>query len=85
VPTTPPTEKDGKKLNENNSKAKGTILSSLDDSVFVKVMHCKTTKDLWDKIQKVYKRDTKFKGAKLQTLRPKFEQLKMKKDEDIAA
>ena len=47
-------------------------------------MHCRTVKDLWDKIQKVYKRDTKFKGAKLQNLRPKFEQLKMKKDEDIA-
>jgi hypothetical protein len=39
VPTTPPTDKYGKKLNENNSKAKGTILRSLDDLVFVKVMH----------------------------------------------
>jgi hypothetical protein len=44
APTTPPTDKDGKKLSENNSKAKGTILSSLDDSIFVKVMHCKTCK-----------------------------------------
>jgi hypothetical protein len=85
APTTPPTDKDGKKLSENNSKAKGTILSSLDDSVFVKVMHCKTTKDLWDKLQNIYEGDTKVKGAKLQTLRAKFEQLKMKEDEDIAA
>ena len=58
---TPSTDKDGKKLKENNSKAKGTILSSLDDSIFVKVMHCKTTKDLWDKLKNVYKEDTKVK------------------------
>jgi len=50
MPATPRTDKDGNKLNENNSKDKGTILRSLDDSVFVKVMHCKTTKDIWDKL-----------------------------------
>jgi hypothetical protein len=36
---TPPIDKYAKKLNENNSKVKGTILSSLDDSVFFKAMH----------------------------------------------
>jgi hypothetical protein len=81
MPTTPPTDKDGKKLNKNNSKDKGTILSSLDDSIFVKVMHCKTTKDIWDKLQNIYEGDTKFKGAKSQTLRTKFEKLNMKEDE----
>jgi hypothetical protein len=62
---TPPTDKDGKKLNENNSTAKDIIMNSLDDSVFVKVMHCKTTEDIWDKLQNIYKGDTKVKGAKL--------------------
>jgi hypothetical protein len=85
VLVTPPTEKDGKKLGEKNSKDKGTIMSNLDDSIFFKVMHCKTTKDLLDKLQNIYEGDTKVKGAKLQTLRAKFEQLKMKEDEDIAA
>jgi hypothetical protein len=84
TPATPPTDKDGKKLSENNSKDKGTILSSLVDSVFVKVMHCDTAKDLWDKLQNIYEGDAKVKGAKLQTYRGKFEQLKMKEDEDIA-
>jgi hypothetical protein len=84
TPTTPPTDRDGKKLNENNSKAKGTILSSLVDSVFVKVMHCDSAKDLWDKLQNIYEGDAKVKGAKLQIFRAKFEQLKMKEDEDIA-
>jgi hypothetical protein len=65
VPTTPPTDKYGKKLNENNSKDKGTIMRSHDDSVFVKVMHCKTANDLWDKLQNIYEGDTKVKGAKI--------------------
>jgi uncharacterized lipoprotein YehR (DUF1307 family) len=85
TPTTPPVDKDGNKLSEKNSKAKGTILSSLDDSIFFKAMHCKTAEDLWDKIQNIYEGDTKVKGAKLQTLRAKFEQLNMKEDEDIAS
>jgi hypothetical protein len=83
MPTTPPTDKDGKKLNENNSKAKGTILSSMDDSVFVKAMHCNTMKDLWDKLQNIYEGDAKVKEVKIQTLIAKFEQLNMNEDEDI--
>ena len=59
-------------------------MSSLDDSVFVKFMYCKTTKDLWDKFQNIYEGDTKVKGDTLQTLRAKFEKLKMKEYEDIA-
>jgi hypothetical protein len=84
-PTTPPTVKDGKKLSKNNSKAKGTIMSSLVDSVFVKVMHCHSAKDIWDKLQNIYEGDAKVKGAKLEIFRATFEQLKMKEDEDIAA
>jgi hypothetical protein len=46
TPTTPPTDIYGKKLSEKNSKAKGTILRSSVDSVFVKFMHCDSAKDL---------------------------------------
>jgi hypothetical protein len=52
---TPPTDRYGKQLSEKKSKAKGTILISLVDSLFFKVMHCDNAKDLWDKIQKIYK------------------------------
>jgi hypothetical protein len=48
-------------------------------------MNCNTTKYIWDKIQNIYEGDTKVKGANLQSIRSKFEKLKMKKDEDIAA
>jgi hypothetical protein len=53
--------------------------------VFTKVPHCKSAKEIWDKLQNIYEGDTKFKVAKLQTYRGQFEQLKMKEDEDIAA
>jgi hypothetical protein len=75
----------GKKLNENNSKDKGTILSSLLDSIFIKVMHCDNEKDIWDKLQNIFEGDAKVKGAKLQIFKAKFQQLKMKEDEDIAS
>jgi hypothetical protein len=75
APTTPPTYKYGNKLNEINSKAKGTILSSMYNSIFFKVMHCNTAKNLWDKLQNIYEGDSKVKGVKLQILRVKFEQL----------
>jgi hypothetical protein len=80
-----PNRQDGKKLEENNSKAKGIILNNLSNSVFVKVMHCDSAKYLWDKLQNIYEGDAKVKGAKLQTFRAKFEQLKMKEDKDIAS
>jgi hypothetical protein len=53
--------------------------------VFAKVAHCKSTKEIWDKLQNIYEGDTKVKEAKLQTYKGQFEQLKLKKDEDIAA
>jgi hypothetical protein len=47
-------------------------------------MHCDSGKDIWDKIQNIYEGDAKFKRAKLQIFRAKFEQLTMNEDEDIA-
>jgi hypothetical protein len=84
-PATPPTDNDGKKLSQNNSRDKNSILNGLVDSVYVKVMHCDSAKEIWDKLQNVYEGDAKVKGAKLQTYRGQFEQLKMKEDENIAA
>jgi hypothetical protein len=73
------------KLGENNSKDKNALLNGLSDTIFTKVTHCKSAKEIWDKIQNIYEGDSKFKAAKLQTYRGQFEQLKMKEDEDIIA
>jgi hypothetical protein len=84
VLTIPPTNDKEVKLGQNNSKATNAILNGLSETIFTKVAHCKSTKDIWDNIRNIYG-DTKVKEAKLQTYRGMFEQLKMKEDENIAA
>jgi hypothetical protein len=46
-------------------------------------MHCKSAKEIWDKLEVVYEGDRKFKEVKLQTYRTQFENLKMKEEENI--
>jgi hypothetical protein len=83
APSTPPTNKYGKKLSENNLKAKNATLIGLASSIYFKVMHCDYAMNIWDKLQIFYEGDAKFNGAKLQTYRGQFEKLKMKEDEYI--
>jgi hypothetical protein len=47
-------------------------------------MHCKSTKEIWDKLKFIYEGDRKVKKAKLQTYITQFENLKMKEEENIA-
>ena len=62
-----------------------TILSGLTEIVFVKVMHCETANEIWDKLRNIYEGDDKIKGEKLQAYRAQFENLKMKEEENIVA
>jgi hypothetical protein len=71
------------KLDQNNSKATSALLNGLGESIFTKVSHCKYAKEIWDKLGNIYEGDSKVKEAKLQTYRGRFEQLKMKEDENI--
>jgi hypothetical protein len=73
------------KLGQNNYKAINELLNGLGESVFTKVAHCKSAKEIWDKLRKNYEGTSKVKVAKLQTYRGQFGQLKMKEDENIAA
>jgi hypothetical protein len=59
-------------------------LNGLSDTVFTKVGHCKSAKEIWDTVQNIYEGDTKVKATNLQTYRGQFKQLKMKEEEDIA-
>jgi hypothetical protein len=54
TPTVPPTNEKKVKLSENNSKAKNAFLNGLSDTVLTKVAHCKSAKEIWDKIQNIY-------------------------------
>jgi hypothetical protein len=85
TPSVPPTNDKVVKLSENNFKATNALLNGLSDTVFTKVAHCKSAKEIWDNLQNIYEGDIKVKENKLQTCRGQFEQLKMKEDEDIVA
>jgi hypothetical protein len=84
VPTTIPIYVIGKRLYESNSKAMYAILGGIAGSKFVKVMHCESTKEIWDKLKNVYEQDTKVKSDEIQSYRSQFEILKMEESEDIA-
>ena len=53
-PSATPTNMAGKKLYETNAKVVNTLLGSLSQSEFIKVMQLKTTKEIWDKIVLIY-------------------------------
>ena len=63
-PKNPPTDAVGKNLSENNAKAMNPIFCSLSEFEFVKVMHCESTKEIWDKLQNIYEGNDKIKKAK---------------------
>src|ERR1700728_2406188 len=83
-PSTTPTDADEKKKYETNAKAVSTLLGCISQSEFMKVMHYKSAKEIWDKIVTSYEGDEQVKRAKLQTLRIRYETLKMHNNESVA-
>lgn len=67
--TNPPTNVDRRRLTNNNVKTMNAILFGLVYFEFMKVMQCELAKDMWGKLQTIYKGDEKVKEAKLQTYR----------------
>ena len=53
-------------------------MSGLIEFFYVKVLVCKTTKELWGKNQNIYEGDSKVEEEKIQICRALFEQLKLK-------
>lgn len=68
-PSVIPTDTVGKKQYETNAKVVSTLLGSLSQSKFVKVMQLKSAKEIWDKIVLSYEGDSQVKRVKLQALR----------------
>eukprot|EP00253_Pinus_taeda_P033975 PITA_33975 len=59
-PSETPIDTAGKKKYETNAKAVNTVLGSLFQSEFIKVMQLKTTKEIWEKIILSYEGDDQF-------------------------
>eukprot|EP00253_Pinus_taeda_P031428 PITA_31428 len=84
-PSAIPTDTVGKKQYETNARAVNTLLGILAQLEFVKVVHLKSAKEIWDKIVLSYEGDSQGKRAKLQTLRILYETLKIPNDESISS
>eukprot|EP00253_Pinus_taeda_P034179 PITA_34179 len=78
-------DEQGKKNMVYDAKAKDLIINGLIEFVYLKVLSCKTAKKVWGKLENIYASDSQLKESKLQIFRVKFEQLRMKEDEDIVA
>ena len=63
-PTVLPTNERAIKLRKNNFKATNALLNGLCESIYTKVIHCKSAKEIWDKLQNIYEGDSKVKEAK---------------------
>jgi hypothetical protein len=85
VPATPLTDRDGKNIKENNSRYRNTIKNGVTQAIHTNIMHCDSTKEMWDKLNIIYEGDTRVKDSKLQIFIAKFEQLKIKEDENMEA
>ena len=81
----PPTDPDEKKACNYKYKARHNNLNVLSPTIQTKVRCCTIAKEVQDKLKKIYEGDEKFKKVKLQLHRAKFENLKMKESETIAA
>ena len=59
-------DEQGKKNLVNDAKVKNIIIIGLIESSYHKVLHCKTSKNVWDKLENIYVGDSNVKEAKLQ-------------------
>ena len=82
---TPTADEQGKKNLVNDVKENNIINSGLIESAYHKVLGCKTAKNVWEKLENIYAGDSNVNEKNLQIYREKFEQLRMKEDDNIVA
>jgi hypothetical protein len=68
-PTVLSTNERAIRLGKNNSKDTNALLNGICESIYTRVIHCKSAKDIWDKLQNIYEGDSKVKATKLQIYR----------------
>ena len=83
VPTNLPTNANAKKDYEMDMKAKFANFNSLSKDDFSKVMHCKSSKEVWEKLRNTYHGNDRVKKEKTQNLKERFEDLKMRENEKV--
>ena len=81
VPYSLPSDLHGRRLYDQNAKVVDSLFPRITMSEFIKVMHCRSAKQIWDKLQNVYQGDTKVQRAKLQVYISYYESIKMQEEE----
>ncbi|KAH0678915.1 hypothetical protein KY284_020000 [Solanum tuberosum] len=66
------------------SKAKSLIQNVVADSVFYKIMACKTAKEAWDRLKEEYQGSDRTRQMQVLNLKKEFECLNMQDDETIS-
>ena len=66
-----------------NSKALNAIFNGVDKNIFRLVNNCEVAKDAWDILKTTHEGTSRVKMSRLQLLTTKFENLRMKEDENI--
>ena len=69
---------------KKDCKAKSILYQGLDDTTFEIIASVKSSKEIWEILHKTHKGADKVKKIRRQTLRGKFEVLRMKSSESIA-
>ena len=69
APKVTDSEKEAKQDFVANAKAMNALLSGLCEVEFIKVMHNKTAKEIWDTLESIHEGDKKVKAIKLHVYR----------------
>ena len=74
---------DQKKEKQENNQALEAIISSLSDVEYVDVHGLETAYEVWKKLEEIYSGDEHVKIAKEESLRGKFDDMRMSEGENI--
>ncbi|CAM8934302.1 unnamed protein product [Rhodiola kirilowii] len=75
---------DEDKASMGNSKAMNAIFSTVNENVMKLIINCEVTKEAWDILQTAFEGTDKVRNSRMQAVTTKFEEMKMKEDENIS-
>ncbi|CAM8877510.1 unnamed protein product [Rhodiola kirilowii] len=75
---------DEDKASMGNSKAMNAIFSAVNENVMKLIINCEVAKEAWDILQTAFEGTDKVHNSRMQAVTTKFEEMKMKEDENIS-
>ncbi|CAM8904998.1 unnamed protein product [Rhodiola kirilowii] len=75
---------DEDKASMGNSKAMNAIFSAVNENVMKLIINCEVAKEAWGILQTAFEGTDKVRNSRMQAVTTKFEEMKMKVDENIS-